>query len=102
MTIQWFAIAATIVVASGAQAQTALTSAHNPMIKDAGVHTAATPANGRNSFTRNQAQGRIAKAGFSNIGKLAKTDDGIWQGSAMKGGKPVTVMLDYKGDVTAR
>ena len=47
-----------------------------------------------------QAQGRISKAGFSNVGKLMKNENGVWQGTAMKNGAKVNVALDYKGNVT--
>ena len=57
-------------------------------------------AKGRNSFTEAQARGRIAKDGYSNVSKLAKNDNGVWQGTAMKAGAKVNVALDYKGNVT--
>ena len=82
-------------------AQTAAHNEHNPALKSPVVRTTAKPATGRNSFTIVQAQDRIAKAGYINLGKLAKSDDGIWRGKAMKDGRSVMVMLDFKGDVTA-
>lgn len=98
-----FIIAATAAaaIATGAFAQDHQAGSHNPAIKDSNVHAVAAPAKGHSSFTKDQAHGRIAKAGFTGIGDLTKTDAGIWQGKAMKGGKAVTVMLDYKGNVTA-
>lgn len=101
MIRQFLVIAVAITASSGVYAQTA-TSDHNPAVKDSHVHATAKPAAGRNSFTETQAQGRIAKAGYSGVGKLAKDANGVWQGQAMKDGKPVMVSLDYKGDVTAR
>jgi hypothetical protein len=95
-------IAAVGLFAAGASAQDAQSGSHNPAIKDSKVHNVGTPAKGHSSFTEDQAKGRIAKAGYTNIAGLKKTDAGAWQGSASKGGKSVTVTLDYKGNVTAR
>ena len=85
--------------ATGAYAQ-ADTGSHNPAIKSSKPHVTATAAQGRNSFTEAQAQGRIAKAGYTDVSKLAKDKNGVWQGTAMKGGAKVNVALDYKGNVT--
>ena len=74
---------------------------HNPAVKNGAPHTIAAPAKGANSFTEDQARGRLAKAGYTGITKLTKRD-GLWQGTAMKAGKRATVMLDYKGNVTSR
>jgi hypothetical protein len=98
---QFFAAAAACVLASGAYAQ-ADSSSHNPAVKDASAHTTAAAAKGRNSFTESQAQGRIAKAGYTAVSKLTKNENGVWQGTAMKGGAKVNVGLDYKGNVTVR
>jgi hypothetical protein len=57
----------------------------------------ATP--GRNSFTEGQARARIQAMGYSDVGSLSKTEEGFWTGPAMKNGTPVTVRLDYQGDV---
>jgi len=93
------ALAATM--ATGAFAQTDAGS-HNPALKNPAAHTTGTAAKGRNSFTEAQAQGRIAKAGYANVGKLTKNRNGVWQGKATRGGATVNVALDYKGNVTAR
>jgi len=60
---------------------------------------APAPAKGANSFTMGEAKSRIEKNGFSNIGDLTKDDNGVWHGSAQKGGNTTTVWLDYKGNV---
>jgi len=60
---------------------------------------APTPAKGANSFTMGEAKSRIESSGFSNVGGLSKDDNGIWHGSAQKGGNTTTVWLDYKGNV---
>ena len=90
-------------LASGAIAQTAThAGSHNPAVKDSNAAKVAAPAAGSNSFTEDQARGRIAKAGFGSISTLAKDKDGVWRGKATHGGKKVDVALDYKGNVTAR
>ena len=86
-------------VATGAFAQPD-TGSHNPAVKHPAAHTTAMAAKGRNSFTQTQAQGRIAKAGYTDVSGLAKNKNGVWQGTAMKGGAKVNVALDYKGNVT--
>jgi hypothetical protein len=93
------AIATAVAASSGAYAQS---NDHNPAVKDAHVHTTAASAAGRNSFSESQAQGRIAKAGYSGVSKLTKDANGVWQGKATKNGRPVMVSLDYKGDVVVR
>ena len=92
------ALAATMATGAFAQANT---GSHNPAMKDPTARTATMPAKGRNSFTEAQAQVRLAKAGYTNVGKLTKNANGVWEGTAMKGGAKVAVGLDYKGNVTA-
>ncbi|WP_267381650.1 MULTISPECIES: hypothetical protein [unclassified Sphingomonas] len=91
------AFAASMATAAFAQADA---GSHNPAVKNPTVHTTAMAARGRNSFTESQARGRIAKDGYTGISKLAKNQNGVWQGTAMKGGAKVNVALDYKGNVT--
>ena len=57
------------------------------------------PAKGANSFTEGQAQSRLESAGYSNVSGLKKDDDGIWRGTASKGGSSTNVWVDYKGSV---
>lgn len=95
-----FAASAVLAFAGGAVAQTQ-SGSHNPAVKDGAPHMTAAPAKGANSFTEDQARGRFAKAGYEAVGKLTK-QNGVWQGTATKGGKRAAVMLDYKGNVTAR
>jgi hypothetical protein len=90
-------LAATI--SSGAMAQ-ADTGSHNPAVKNPTVHTTAMAAKGHNSFTESQARGRIAKDGYTDVSKLTKNANGVWEGTAMKAGAKVKVALDYKGNVT--
>ncbi|MDB5714479.1 MAG: hypothetical protein JWO15_1876 [Sphingomonadales bacterium] len=92
-----------LMLAQSAIAQTAThANAHNPAIKDHNAAMVAAPAAGSNSFTEDQARGRITKAGFGSISALAKDKDGVWRGKAIHGGKTVDVALDYKGNVTTR
>ena len=76
------------------------TGSHNPSTKNPTAHTTAMAAKGRNSFTEAQARGRIEKAGYTAVSKLAKNKNGVWQGTATKDGANVNVALDYKGNVT--
>lgn len=57
------------------------------------------PARGASSFTEVQARGRIEDKGFSAVTGLAKGEDGIWRGTATKGGTAGQVWLDYKGNI---
>lgn len=93
------ALAAGSLAATGVFAQAAHNS-HNPAMKDNDTKTVAAPAEGANSFTEDQARGRLAKAGYSSVSELKKDDNGVWRGSATKAGKKVQVGLDYKGNVT--
>jgi hypothetical protein len=46
-----------------------------------------------------QAQSRIEAAGYSDVSGLAKDKDGVWRGTASKGGASSDVSLDYQGNV---
>lgn len=67
---------------------------------DANVNDAGLSA-GSNSFTEGQARGHIESAGYTEVGALTKTADGMWTGSAKKAGKSMNVAVDFKGAVTA-
>ena len=94
------ALAAGSLAVTGAFAQATHDKSHNPVMKDSDAKTVAAPAEGANSFTEDQARGRLAKAGYSSVSELKKDDNGVWRGSATKAGKKVQVGLDYKGNVT--
>ncbi len=64
--------------------------------------TEATQTPGSNSFTEGQARGHIEHAGYTDVGALTKTPEGLWTGPAKKDGKPVTVSVDFKGAVSAQ
>lgn len=99
MRLQMILATAAAVTASGALAQ-ADTGSHNPALKSPAPHTTVMAARGHNSFTEAQARGRIAKAGYADVGPLTKNANGVWQGAATKAGAKVNAALDYKGDVT--
>jgi hypothetical protein len=63
--------------------------------------TAAAPVSGANSFTEGEARKRLESHGYSNVTGLAKDDQSIWRGKAMKDGKAVDVALDYQGNIVA-
>ena len=62
--------------------------------------TTAAPVAGANSFTMAQAQKRLEDQGYTQVSGLAKDDNSIWRGHAMKDGKAVDVALDYQGNIT--
>lgn len=97
-------VLALLVTASASPALVAQSTegSHNPAVKSSAPHTVAAPARGSNSFTQSQARGRLSKAGYLHITKLMKDQSGAWTGSATKGGKHVSVALDYKGNITTR
>ena len=57
------------------------------------------PVAGANSFTEDQARSCIEDAGYSDVSALAKDDQGIWRGQAVKDGKKIAVALDFQGSV---
>lgn len=57
------------------------------------------PTSGANSFTEGQARDRIQAEGYQEVHNLALDSAGIWRGMATKNGQPVSVWLDYQGDV---
>lgn len=52
-----------------------------------------------NSFTEDQARGHIQNAGYTDVGPLTKTPEGLWTGPAKKDGRTVKVSVDFKGAV---
>jgi hypothetical protein len=66
---------------------------------DAASKTSAAPVAGRNSFTEEQAAHRLADHGYTGAANLNKDDQGIWHGTATKGGKHVNVSVDYQGNI---
>lgn len=68
----------------------------------AGAASSAKLEEGANSFTEDQTRKRLEDAGYKEVKELKKNDKGIWQGKAMLNGKPVTVGVDFKGNVAAQ
>ena len=58
------------------------------------------PKAGATSFTRTQARHHILNSGYDSVSTLTKGADGVWRGTAMKGGAHIGVALDFKGNVT--
>ena len=54
---------------------------------------------GANSFTEGQARRRIEDRGYTNVDKLHKDQNSIWQAEAMKDGRRVRVGVDFRGNV---
>lgn len=88
--------AALAVLATAAVAQTTTTPSTS-----AQSGTQQPPVAGANSFTEDQVQDRIQKAGFTDVKGLRKDDQGIWRGTATQSGKQVNVALDFQGNVVA-
>lgn len=88
------------VAAIAAAGGSAIAQDSNPAIKDSAVSHVGHAAEGANSFTEDQARGRLSKAGYRNISDLKKDDNGHWVGTATKKGKKTHIALDYKGNVS--
>ena len=69
---------------------------------DTGATTETNLSAGSTSFTEGQARGHIEAAGYTGVSALTKTPDGLWTGTATKGGKTGPVSVDFKGAVTAK
>jgi hypothetical protein len=61
--------------------------------------TSAAPVAGKNSFTKKQVVKRLKDHGYSAVKGLTKDDEGVWHGTATKNGAPVSVTLDYQGNI---
>jgi uncharacterized protein with FMN-binding domain len=70
-----------------------------PAVATPSTATPPVPAAGSNSFTMAQAKSRIEAAGFTSVSDLAKDKDGVWRGTATKGGQSTDVSVDYQGNV---
>ena len=55
---------------------------------------------GANSFTMGQAMRHIEHSGYTGVNGLVQGNDGVWRGMAMKNGAPVSVAMDFKGNVS--
>jgi hypothetical protein len=85
--------AALTIATSAAVAQT-------PAVKSPSENNPAAPVPGANSFTEGQAKSRIEGAGYTEVSGLQKDANGVWIGTAKKGGQSVNVKVDFQGNVT--
>jgi putative membrane protein len=76
--------------------------AQTPAVKNPNANNPAAPVAGANSFTEGQAKSKIEAAGYTAVSDLKKDDNGIWNGSATKGGKKASVKLDFQGNVVTK
>jgi len=98
--------AATGTVITPGMSGAALSNAGNPnaptnantAVDTSGAKPMTMPAKGANSFTEEQAKGRLANNGFTDISTLTKDENGVWRGRATKGSKTGDVWLDYRGN----
>ena len=54
---------------------------------------------GTTAFSASQALHHIEARGYTRVRKLAKDENGLWQGSAFKGGSLGTVSIEKMGKV---
>ena len=93
--------AAAAMLTSNAMAQPANRDANTPAVNSPNTPPKpGAPVAGSNSFTEGQAKSRIEGAGFTDVTALKKDDNGVWTGSAKKGGQTVSVKVDFQGNVT--
>jgi hypothetical protein len=74
--------------------------AQTPAVKSPSENNPSAPVPGANSFTEGQAKSRIEGAGYTDVMGLAKDNNGVWTGTAKKGGNSVNVKVDFQGNVT--
>ena len=99
------AIALAAMAAGTAFAQNAPNSSTTPpavSTSNMDSKTTAAPVAGANSFTEAEARSRIEKDGYTDVTKLSMDTNSVWHGTAQKGGKPVSVALDYQGNVVSQ
>ena len=76
--------------------------AQTPAVKSPNANNPAAPVAGANSFTEGQAKSKIEANGYTNVSSVKKDDNGIWTGSANKGGQKVNVKVDFQGNVVTQ
>ena len=95
-----------VALTGGAFAQNAAPAVNHdagtPAVANSNSNNPGAPAAGANSFTRAQAKSRIQRAGYSDVRGLVKDKDGIWRGTASKGGATFHVALDFQGNVVGK
>ena len=83
-------------------AQTTSTDGNTPAVVTPDTQSSGVLVEGENSFTEAQAKERMTEAGYADIGALKLDDKGIWRATASKGGKSMSVGLDYQGNIVAQ
>ena len=74
--------------------------AQTPAVKSPSTTNPAAPVPGANSFTEGQAKSKIEASGYTDVTGLTKDANGVWTGSAKKGGQTTKVKVDFQGNVT--
>jgi hypothetical protein len=93
-------IAAITLLAPMAMAQTpAQQGPQNPAVKSMDHNNSSAPVAGSNSFTQTEAMKQIEAKGYTHVTGLKKDKDGVWRGTAMKGGQSGPISVDYQGNV---
>jgi hypothetical protein len=82
-----------------AQNPPAQSGPNNNAVNSSGQNNSNAPVAGRNSFTERQAKSKIEEAGYTNVSALRKDDEGVWRGTASKGGSATDVSVDFQGNV---
>lgn len=111
-TLAVAALVAATMTACGPKTESAADRTEGPVVsksetpRNEAVDTTPTtgesgPTPGASSYTEAQAKSAIESAGYANVSALTQNTNGLWQGTATKDGKSVTVSVDYKGAVTA-
>lgn len=100
MKITPLVLALSLGCAGAALAQPDAPAKGNAPLKPAHTVNDGGARNGANSFTEGQARQHILRSGFDSVTGLAKGSDGVWRGTAMKGGVSSQVAMDFKGNVT--
>jgi len=97
-----FAGAAVAVLVAGCAPEADKTNPAVATEESVAERAASAPAAGATSFTQEQARERATQSGYMDVGALTQNAEGAWQGTAMKDGASVTVVVDYQGNVTAQ
>jgi hypothetical protein len=87
--------------AASAQNPPAQSGPNNNAVNSSGQNNSDAPVAGRNSFTEGQAKSKIEEAGYTGVTDLKKDDNGVWRGTASKGGSAAQVSVDFQGNVNA-
>ncbi len=74
-----------------------------PALAETPAANATAPAAGTatqgNLFTEKQARAHLLHLGYADVSNLTKDENGVWHGTATKGGEQRSVAVDVKGAV---